>query len=577
VKHKFTILFFISIFVVLLSIGGARPNNKDNYIILTSKDLSQSAQLFYDLRKSDFKVSIVTIENIGSNKPVEIKKYLKDHFNSGYLLILGSEDKIPRPDMYPSSLNHSISHTLPGLTETDFYYSLLKENIDKDEDGFPGELFDDRISINPDLIVGRIPFDDNNTISKIFSNEVSFVENPPQKAVLTSSFIAFPGEIYQDAKIFNGDGARFSELVKGILSCDTVTLYEKNGSFPSVFDCDLPLNKENFYDAIKDAGLVAWESHGSSGSAFSEWWDDKNKNGFPDDGFQFQPFISKDDQFSANGIFFSGSCLNENGKDNLGKTVLLKGGIVFIGSTEISFTPSYFSLPDDGGTESIEYYFLKNLIQGETVGRSLYSSFQYYFNNLLWKNLEDPVEGSLMNIYDLNIYGDPAIIWKLNSSYENKPSRIMPAIGIPITFLSDKAFEVKVNFSKELDVFIVFPSHSFYVDSISQSSAIIDNEFGLVRLNSALGEVTIKGKIRGSVNGTIKVQNEDGESFVNISASGFDLKDVNFDGTIDTNDFKSIIASFGKTYMNEGFNEFCDLNFDHRVNGVDLFRFLFGE
>ena len=577
VKRKFVILLFILLIIYLFSSGNTKISNKENYIILTSEDLTESAKLFYNLRKSDYDVSIVTIEEIGSSKPPDIREYLKDHFSSGYLLIIGSEDKIPRPNMYPSSLNHSISHTLPGLTETDFYYSLLKEDIDKDKDGFPGELFDDRMSIAPDLIVGRIPFDDNVIVKKVFDNEVNFLKNPLQKAVLASSFISFPGEVYQGIKIFNGDGARFSELLKSIVPCKIFTLYEKNGSFPSFYDCDLPLNKENFYEAIKGAGFVSWDAHGSSSSAFNEWWEDKNNNGIPDDGFKFQPFISREDQFAGVGIFFSGSCLNENGKDNLGKAALLKGGTIFIGSTEISFTPSYFSSPDDGGIASIEYYFAKNLARGETVGNSLYSAFQYYFNNLLWKDIEDPVEGSLMNIYDLNIYGDPVIKWELRASNEERPLANVALLDIPIAFVGEKNFEVKVNFDKESNAFFIFPRHDFYIESVSHSGAIIDNEFGIVRVNEAKGEVIIKGKVRGFISGAIKVKTEEGEASLNISVSGFNLKDVNFDGNVDANDFKSIVSSFGKTYMDEGFNGFCDLNFDYRVNGIDVLKFLFGD
>lgn len=576
-KDKLGIFALVLIFVFLINSGFAKPDNRENYIILTSKDLLPSAQLFYNLRKSSYNVFIITTESIGSNKPEDIRKYLKGHFNTGYLLIIGSESIIPRPDMYPSSSNHSASNNSPGLTETDLYYGLLNEDLDKDKDGFQGELFDDKVSIDPDLVVGRIPFDDNETVKEIFDNEVNFLNKPFQKAVLASSFISFPGETYQGAKIFNGDGARFSELLQSVIPCDTVTLGEKSGSFPSNFNCDMPLNKQNFYEAINDAGLVIWDAHGSSNEAFNEWWEDKNCNGIPDDGFQFQPFISSNDQFDAKGIFFSGSCLNENGKDNLGKSVLLKGGTVFIGSTEISFTPSYFASPDDGGSESIAYYFVKNLVQGDTVGIALYSSFEYCFNKLLWKNLEDPVEGSLMNIYGLNIYGDPAVSWKLNGLYKSKAHNTMPTTGIPISFSADKKFEARFNFDTKSDVFIMFPRHNFYIDSVSQSGAIIDNEFGIIRLNGAQGEVVIDGKIRGSTIGTIKVQTSIGEACLDVSCEGFDVRDVNFDGIVDAHDFTSIVESFGKSYMNEGFNEFCDLNFDHRINGADLFKFFAGD
>jgi hypothetical protein len=153
----------------------------------------------------------------------------------------------------------------------------------------------------------------------------------------------------------------------------------------------------------------------------------------------------------------------------------------------------------------------------------------------------------------------------------------MPTTGIPISFSADKKFEARFNFDTKSDVFIMFPRHNFYIDSVSQSGAIIDNEFGIIRLNGAQGEVVIDGKIRGSTIGTIKVQTSIGEACLDVSCEGFDVRDVNFDGIVDAHDFTSIVESFGKSYMNEGFNEFCDLNFDHRINGADLFKFFAGD
>ncbi|MGC9125428.1 MAG: C25 family cysteine peptidase [Caldisericaceae bacterium] len=560
-----------------MSTNTANANYKhaDNYIILTSPSLVNSAMLFARYRKTDFNVSVVTTDDIGSSKAEDIRAYLAKHFNSGYLLIVGSEKTIPRPLMYPSDTQHNASTSVPSPTETDLYYALLGEDVDKDKDGYPGELYGDAMQIKPMIIVGRIPFDDPLLIQEVFENTVEFEKNPSQKAVLAASFISFPQEDYNGAHIFNGDGARLMQLLKTVIPSHTTTLFEKDGSYPSLYDCTLPLTKNNFLASIGDAAFVDWDAHGSSGAAYSESWIDKNGNGLPDDGYTFKEFINKTDDFKASGILFSGSCLNENGDDNLGKAILIKGASVFIGSTEISFTPSYFTAPDDGGSSSINYYFTRNLCNGSSVGKSLYDSFEYYFKNLLYKDIEDPAEGSLMNIYDLNIYGDPAVKWKLNCSCKIESENAVPDVFIPISFSSDKTFQAKFNFDTKSDLFIVFPRHSFYVDSVSQTGAIIDNEFGIVRLNGAQGEVSVQGKIRGFVVGSIQVKASTWQSSLPVSCEGFDVRDVNLDGSVDENDFAAIIKSFGKNYMDEGFNEFCDLDFNHRIDGRDLLLFLF--
>ncbi|MEA3313316.1 MAG: C25 family cysteine peptidase, partial [Caldisericota bacterium] len=412
---------FIVIFVLIFSIYNIHRTkattlpHKTQYIILTTNNLMQSAQLIAKTRNKKYDVKIVTVEDIGSNSPSEIRNYLKKiAISKGYLLILGSENIIPRPSMYPSSTAHSVSYSAPSETKTDLYYALLNEELDKDRDLFPGELYDDRMNISPDIFVGRIPFDSNEEIKTIFNRAIQFEENPPQTAVLAASFIAYPGEIYQGARIFNGDGAREEELIATFLGENVIKLYEKSGSFPSVYKADFELTKENFYSALPNAGFVNWVAHGSNSAAYREIWNDKNENGIPDDGeFKFESFIAKDDAFKANGIFFSGSCLNENGSSNLGKAILEKGGVAFIGSTGISYSPSYFAAPHDGGTGSINYYFVKNLTAGKTVGESLYTALQEFFENDFYNNIEDPIEANLMNIYDYNLYGDPAIIWNV--------------------------------------------------------------------------------------------------------------------------------------------------------------------
>jgi hypothetical protein len=576
-KKLFVILFIFASLFLGLNISQAKHQLKGNFIILTIPSLLKEAMLFANYRSVEFNVSIITTDDIRSSKPEAIRSYLAQHFSSGYLLIIASEETIPRPLMYPSDTEHGISTSVPSATETDLYYAFLNTDIDKDNDGFAGELYDDRMQIHPDLIVGRIPFDDEETVREIFENTVKFENRPPNKAVLAASFIAFPGEIYDGAHIFNGDGARSMELIKSLLPVDTVTLYEKGGSYPSLYDCTLPLTKDNFLPFLTDASFVDWDAHGSSGSAYSETWVDKNENGIPDDGFNFSEFINKNDSFKASGIFFSGSCLNENGNDNLGKAVLKKGGVAFIGSTEISFTPSYFANPNDGGSSSINYYFVLNLVQGNTVGQSLYNSFSYFFDNLLYNDIEDPVEGSLMNIYDLNIYGDPALRWKFQQNKANLSTLHEPFSGTDLNVsVSDKTATISISSKSNNSFFIVLPK-GFYIDDVSCKNAIIDRCFGLIRVNNFSGTLEVKGILRGTVRGDVILKDNLAQNSVPINASGYDILDFNFDGGVDFSDLKILLSTFGTTYKNEGFNELCDINFDHRIDGKDLFFFMFGK
>jgi hypothetical protein len=257
------------------------------------------------------------------------------------------------------------------------------------------------------FIVSRLPCKSDEEFEVYFKNLKAFLNKKPS-VLLASSFISFPGEIYDGGKILTGDGARLMEILKERFFPDAITLYEKGGDFPSIYDCNLPLNKENFINKAKDATLILWDAHGSQTASYTETWIDKNKNGVPEDGeFVYTPFITSGDKFSTNAIVFSGSCLNLQGSDNLGYAFLKNGSVAFIGSREVSYTPSYFRKEDDGGSSSIMYYFAKNLYEGENIGEALYHSFEYFYNNFLYKDIEDPVESGLLNIYDFNIYGLP--------------------------------------------------------------------------------------------------------------------------------------------------------------------------
>ena len=568
------VTLFVLPFSDVFSVSFQKPALPD-YVILTTKDLLKGAGLFKQYRERNFNVTIVTLSEIGSDKAKDIRNYLRKHFQSGYLLIIGSEKTIPRPSMYPSEKQHNNSYNGPSKTETDLYYGLLRYNIDRDSDGFPGELWDDHIKIAPDLIVGRIPFDNESEIEKVFENTVNFEKKPPNKAVLAASFISYPGEVYQGAQIFNGDGAREEELIKSLLPVSAVTLYNKNGDFPSVYNADLHLTRKNFYSEISDAGFTDWVAHGSRSGAYNEIWVDKNHNGIPDDGYHFESFVSAGDNLKASGIFFSGSCLNENGSDNLGSALLKKGAVSFIGSTEISFSPSYFANRDDGGTGSINYYFTKNLVSGETVGKALYSSFEYFFNNLLFDDLEDPVEGSLMDIYDYNIYGDPALQWNYAFAKKNDKKTETRKTDVSIEAKGGKDIEITLNIPEKENLFFLFPAKNLLITNMSENSAVVDNNFGIIRLNGVSGSVLIKSKVRGELNGRVSViDSKENESYKQLNVQGYDMRDFDFNGSVDENDFKILANSFGKTYMDLTFNKRCDLNFDHVINGKDLSLFL---
>jgi len=79
----------------------------------------------------------IKLEDVKSNDPIEIRDYVFEKFNSGYLLIVASEKTIPP---YPLTITENDDFT-PKEVETDTFYGI--EDINFDRDSNLGEFYDD--------------------------------------------------------------------------------------------------------------------------------------------------------------------------------------------------------------------------------------------------------------------------------------------------------------------------------------------------------------------------------------------------------------------------------------------------
>ncbi|BAL80139.1 hypothetical protein [Caldisericum exile] len=545
-------------------------SNLENFIILTKKDFIDALKPIEEFFPQ-YNYFYIPVESIGLQDPMSVRKYIFEHFNSGYLLIALNEHVLEQGTL---TIDQSGSFS-PKTVKSDMFYGL--EDIDFDNDGNYGEFYDDilKSGLKFRFIVARLPFDSIKDFQKYFESLKAFRDKLPL-VLLAASFIAFPNETYDGGKILTGDGARLTELLKERFFNDAITLYEKGGDFPSIYDCTMPLNRENFISASKNATLILWDAHGSQTGAYSETWTDKNGNGIPENGeFTFMPFISSSDTFSTNAIVFSGSCLNLQGYNNLGNAFLKNGSVAFVGSREVSYAPSYFHEPSDGGSSSIMYYFAENLYKGKTIGKALYDSFKYFYDNLLYSDLEDPVESGLLNIYDFNIYGLPSITLNYVKS-ERKSIGGLNQKDLSFEFNYDdnkKEFIIKV--LSDTPYFVILPKGLFvkrvYYEN-SKNAPIFDWYFNIVRANFH-SPLVIIGVVRGEVQGNVIVKGDDFENHYPVSFSGFDIKDFNFDFIVDETDFEMLKQSFGKTYMNDGFLSQCDLDSNLKIDGTDALMF----
>ncbi len=104
---------------------------------------------------------VLTVEEIshnfnGSDLPEKIRnaiRFYRDNFGIRYVLIAGDFNKIPSRVAYVRFSYNELSNNVP----TDFYYSELRSDWDRNKNGLHGEI-EDSIIFSPEVMVGRIPY-----------------------------------------------------------------------------------------------------------------------------------------------------------------------------------------------------------------------------------------------------------------------------------------------------------------------------------------------------------------------------------------------------------------------------------
>jgi len=272
-KLVFILVIVVFMFSTVGKVGGKIGKSEERqlrkFIIISSQDLVENVGLkkFVTHKQRNFEVVIADISDIwtqfsGEDKAENIRNYIIAEADSElippYVLLIGnsyneneannfdSGGDIPLKYFYPDSDKHEIDDAIP----TDLYYSITPQyGWDKDGDQYYGEKDDDIIiggAVTINAVVGRIPFSDSEIVSDYFLKLLS-AEQEYEKKVELKSVIATPfASIDESGKAF--DMAIFGEMVKDRLGLFThiETLYEKEGDTQSLYECTLPLNKENF-------------------------------------------------------------------------------------------------------------------------------------------------------------------------------------------------------------------------------------------------------------------------------------------------------------------------------------------
>jgi|GEM_PF-1319118 len=419
----------------------------ESFLIITSKKILDSKildNLISYKRAKGFMVYITNVEDIekkysGIDLPEKIRNYLKQDYQNNkikYLLLIGDPynskyqttkstgGSIPMRYCYPDPKNHTRSNDTnkDGSVPTDYYYADLTGDWDSDEDGYYGEYQQDNVDFENELIVGRIPFDDINTIKKILDRSIEFEEKnliKDNKKILMAGDILKYGE--NDCK--RTDAAQlFENIWNDFLknrNFERVTLYEKDGIEPSVFKSDLSLNRDNLINELSTDNFDIVSIFTNSGYIdliSRRIWNKDDGDKIPEnDEFLCLDLINKEDEdlvfptFSKSIYLIQSywpSCIDYPDFDSISELLFKRCAVALIGNVRHYCLICGWNSLEDGTSLSIFYKILDNLSNSKTIGESLYNSLNYYSKNFIY-------EWWYCKWYNLfsfaSLFGDPTI------------------------------------------------------------------------------------------------------------------------------------------------------------------------
>ncbi|NOZ60443.1 MAG: T9SS type A sorting domain-containing protein [Calditrichaeota bacterium] len=398
-----------------------------NYVIITTAALENTLASFVNWKQSlGYSVAIVSIEWIfdnynGSDLAEKIRNFLIEKYSDWgleYVLLVGDVNDVPMRICSPKA--NSTSENTP----TDYYYADLTGDWDADNDGKFGEYGEDNPDWVPEVIVGRIPWSDAGTVENICEKLIAFEGEQgvwKKNGLLLGAMSNYANE---DGKGWSKtDGAALMEIHKTLLENaggNATTMYERAGIDSSSFPSDQGLTHNHAINEWSSGhyGIVNWWAHGSSGGAYRKYWASDDGDNVPESSageFNWSAIITTSDCNSLNdsypAIIFANSC--DNGypeRTSLGRTMIRRGSAGIVASSRLSWYTVGWQHQNHGGNASIDYFFFHYLIdQNDKVGDALFDSKVYYANHFMFQSW-----GWVcwQNLFDFNLYGDPALIWQ---------------------------------------------------------------------------------------------------------------------------------------------------------------------
>jgi hypothetical protein len=408
--------------------GGVKPQASYSYVIITTGAVqagsSRLASFVTHKQSKGHTVLVATEAQWGAvtgqspnTRADKIRKWLQDNYISygiQYVLLIGNPtpyetagaaEDVPMKMCWPRY--NETWETSYKEAPTDYYFADLTGNWDVDGDGKYGEYPHDTggggVDLTAEVYVGRIPVynSDYATLDSILQKTMDYENEYPstwrKSALLPMSF--------SDSST---DGAYLAQQMKSnyldSAGYNSWTMYQQGSdcaSANSSFASDQELRAGTYVRdrwSANDYGIVCWWGHGNYQGAYSGY------SGCGSGAFMLSDYCPSLDNAHPS---FTYQCSCNNGEpertNNLQYLLLKNGGIATVGATRVSwYYLGQTNFVNSGSNAGIGYdYFRRMVVNNNAAGNALYITKQAVVP------LSDPE--LLMNAFDFNIFGDPAV------------------------------------------------------------------------------------------------------------------------------------------------------------------------
>jgi hypothetical protein len=460
----------------IFTLADVAPANLDApygpvYLIVAPFDVIQAGALddFMAFKRGQgFAIGAVSLETVdatysGATRLERIRALEKSYLTTygdrfKFVLLVGPDSAIPYARLTIGATGAS-GTVCPNPDNVNFKYSDwmyvdLQSNFDSNGNGCyadgirtkPGDkvggyVADSGILFKADVALGRIPFDEPNTVRNILKNSAGFEKQSEaykQRVLLGMSMLALKGYFYgqvcsnnwgdhcvppSDNASANYDLTLLGEAMQNdyldLNGFTSTYFYENEEAVAGGQGIHSPevLSEQAIIDALNARmyGLVDLAGHGNSAGVYRDYWlSDKNSNGVVDirddsqteagGGAQLQndSLAHIDPDFSRGAIFLLVSCNTASpaNEGNLAATLLAEGyGIASVGGLNIITVGNWLN-PNSGLATSDNYYIVRRLLH-----RS------YSLGQAFWWTLSDRIhkgDGGSGNIGE-GLFGDPSL------------------------------------------------------------------------------------------------------------------------------------------------------------------------